>query len=177
MEFHDEPLQGVRRVQLRRFVDTRGDFVKIFVRSVWEAQGVNFSSAEEYYSRSGANVIRGMHFQVPPHDHDKVVYCVTGVVEDVLLDLRKGGNYGCHYSLMLSADEPTLLFIPKGIAHGFKSFTDGSLMVYKTSTEYAPEHDRGIRWDSFGYDWKCPSPIISERDQSHPALANFNSPF
>jgi dTDP-4-dehydrorhamnose 3,5-epimerase-like enzyme len=107
----------------------------------------------------------------------KVVYCAAGAVDDVLLDLRKGSGYGRVAQVRLSADEPSLVFIPQGIAHGFRSLTDHSLMVYKTSTEHAPSADAGLLWSSFGHDWGCDAPVMSERDQRHPALADFNSPF
>jgi dTDP-4-dehydrorhamnose 3,5-epimerase len=177
MKLVDEPLKGVLRFQLNRLADIRGLFVKTYSRSVFTAAGAEFDFREEYYSVSGKDVIRGMHFQIPPHDHEKIVYCAMGAVEDVLLDLRAGRGFGKTYSLVLSASEPALLFIPRGIAHGFKSLTDDSLMIYKTSTEYAPEHDRGIRWDGFGFDWKCDDPILSDRDRKHPSLAEFVTPF
>jgi dTDP-4-dehydrorhamnose 3,5-epimerase/CDP-3, 6-dideoxy-D-glycero-D-glycero-4-hexulose-5-epimerase len=118
-----------------------------------------------------------MHFQMPPHDHVKVVYCAAGAVLDVLLDLRAGSAYGNLASAHLSGDEPHILWIPKGIAHGFLSLTDNSLMIYKTSSEHAPTHDAGIRYDSFGFNWAIDDPILSDRDRQHIALADFTSPF
>jgi dTDP-4-dehydrorhamnose 3,5-epimerase len=177
MEFLEAPLPGVRLVRLDRRNDRRGSFVKTFGRSSYAAAGLHFDFHEEYYTLSGKDVVRGMHFQLPPHDHEKIVYCAVGAVEDVLLDLRAGPHYGKTCSFHLNAEGPDLLYIPKGIAHGFKSLTDGSLMIYKTGTEYAPSHDKGIRWDSFGYDWKLDRPILSDRDGMHPALADFATPF
>jgi dTDP-4-dehydrorhamnose 3,5-epimerase len=177
MEFAKEILPGVHRLGLKRLADARGDFVKTFSRSVYGAAGVSFDFAEEYYSTSHKDVIRGMHFQIPPHDHGKIVYCAVGAVRDVLLDLRKGPGYGKAVSLVLSADAPELLVIAKGVAHGFAALQDNSLMVYKTNTEYAPQHDRGIRWDSFGFDWKVSNPLLSDRDKLHPPFAEFASPF
>lgn len=177
MEILEQPLPGAWHIRLKRLPDARGCFVKTYSRSFYEASGIRLDMAEEYYSVSQKNVIRGMHFQIPPHDHDKVIYCAAGTVEDVLLDLRSGPGYGKIYMARLSGDEPDLLFIPKGVAHGFLSLTDGSLMVYKTSAEYAPQHDKGILWNSFGYDWKTPSPILSERDRQHPPFGAFVSPF
>ena len=177
MQFVEEVLPGTWRVKLKSFADDRGIFVKTYVRSVFAAAGIAFDFHEEFYSISRKDVVRGMHFQLPPHDHVKIVYCAVGVVEDVVLDLRKGVNYGAFRSVLLRADEPEMLIVPIGIAHGFKSLTDNSLMVYKTSAEHAPQHDCGIRWDSFGFDWGEGEPIISARDRAHPALADFSSPF
>ncbi len=177
MQFGEQILPGAHRVVLKKLSDLRGDFVKTYARSVYAAAGVAFESGEEYYSVSHKDVVRGMHFQTPPHDHAKIVYCVAGAVEDVLLDLRQGPGFGKFVSVTLSAQSPELILAPKGIAHGFRALTDGSIMVYKTSTEYAPHNDRGIRWDSFGFDWHCAAPVVSERDRGHPAFADFQSPF
>lgn len=172
-----ELLPGVWLISLVDFKDQRGQFVKTYSQKMFEGWGFNFDFREEFYSYSSANVIRGMHFQLPPFDHEKIVYCPSGKVLDVLLDLRTGPNYGKSTSLILSGDVPTVLFIPRGIAHGFKSLQDHSLMIYKTSTEHNPSHDAGILWNSFGFDWDCTDPIISLRDSGHPGLQGFTSPF
>lgn len=184
MHFIQQLLPGAWLVQLKRFEDARGSFVKTYSRTFFDAalkveasHLAAFDFREEFYSMSVKNVIRGMHFQLPPHDHVKLVYCSMGAVEDVLLDLRRGPDYGRSVSVQLSGDTPQLLVIPKGIAHGFVSLTDQSMMVYKTSTEHAPSHDAGIRFDSFGHSWPTATPILSARDRAHPAFADFVSPF
>lgn len=177
MEFSREILPGARLVLLKRFDDLRGSFVKTYAYSAFDKQGAAFDLREEFYSFSHKNVIRGMHFQLPPHDHVKLVFCPVGAVLDVLVDLRHGPGYGRVESVVLGEDVPSMLVIPRGIAHGFKSLRDNSLMVYKTSTEHAPSHDAGIHWDSFGFDWCVDAPIVSARDAAHPALADFESPF
>lgn len=177
MQFTEELLPGTWLVRLKRFEDMRGSFIKTYAHSVFQAAGTPFETVEEFYSVSKKDVVRGMHFQVPPHDHIKLVYCPVGSVLDVLLDLRPGVDYGRSVSVVLSEAEPAALVIPKGIAHGFRSLQDGSLMVYKTSTEHTPSHDAGIRWDSFGHDWGIDTPIISDRDQQHPSFADFDTPF
>ena len=177
MNFVDEPLSGAYRVRLNQLADNRGIFVKTYMRSVFAAAGMCFDFCEEYYSVSKKDVIRGMHFQVPPHHHDKIVYCPVGAVEDVLLDLRSGPGYGNFCSILLSDDRPELIIVPKGVAHGFRSLKDLSVIVSKASTEYAPQHDMGVRWDSFGFDWRCESPILSHRDRLHQGFSDFKSPF
>jgi dTDP-4-dehydrorhamnose 3,5-epimerase/CDP-3, 6-dideoxy-D-glycero-D-glycero-4-hexulose-5-epimerase len=184
MQFVEELLPGTWLIRLKRFDDARGSFVKTFARSVFDAalsNGVPGFAAidirEEFYSTSVKDVIRGMHFQLPPHDHAKLVYCAVGAVDDVLLDLRQGSNYGRVASVRLDSREPCAVLVPSGVAHGFRSLSDDSLMVYKTSTEHAPSHDAGVRFDSFGFDWQCPNPILSARDQAHPAFTGFSSPF
>jgi len=177
MQFSEEILPGAWLVTLKRFVDLRGTFVKTFAHTLFEQNETCFEMREEFYSVSNKDVIRGMHFQLPPHDHVKLVYCPVGAVEDVLLDLRSGPGYGKVARVHLSGDLPSLVFIPKGIAHGFRALVDGSLMVYKTSTEHAPMADAGIRWASFGHDWDLDQPILSNRDRQHPTLDDFLTPF
>ena len=177
MEFTRELLPGARLMSLKKFSDQRGIFVKTFSRSVFEEYGAAFEFSEEFYSSSRKDVVRGMHFQKPPYDHVKLVYCAAGAVLDVLVDLRRGPGQGRVANVLLSADEPAILVIPSGIAHGFKSLQDDSLMVYKTSTEYSPSHDAGVLWDSIGFDWNIAHPIVSARDSAHTALADFISPF
>jgi len=164
-------------LRLNRLEDSRGFFVKTVSKSILKKLSYNFELQEEYYTSSKKNVIRGMHFQTPPHDHVKLVYCALGSVLDVMLDLRVGPNYGKIYSVVLDAASPSLLIIPKGVAHGFKALEENSLMVYKTSTEHEAQHDTGILWDSFGFEWGVNSVILSERDQNHVKFDKFISPF
>ncbi len=164
-------------VKLNKIEDLRGGFVKTVSESLLNTLNIDFHLKEEYFSWSKKNVIRGVHFQMPPYDHIKLVYCQSGAVLDVLLDLRPGHGYRKSYSLVLSAKEPKLLVIPKGVAHGFKSLDDDSLMIYKTSTEHSPQYDAGILWNSFGFDWGIDNPILSERDKFHPAFKAFESCF
>ena len=177
MQFERELLPGVMLFTLKQLKDTRGHFVKTYTRSLFDSLGIEFDFREEFYSMSHKDVIRGMHFQLPPYDHVKFVTCPIGAVLDVLVDLRCGAGQGRIASVVMSADAPMAIMIPKGIAHGFKALCDDSLMVYKTSTEYKPSHDAGIRWDSLGFDWGVQSPVVSVRDAAHPTLDEFVSPF
>jgi dTDP-4-dehydrorhamnose 3,5-epimerase/CDP-3, 6-dideoxy-D-glycero-D-glycero-4-hexulose-5-epimerase len=177
MEILKELLPGCFLLQPKRFEDARGVFVKTYHEDLCQALGVSLDIREEFYSVSRKNVLRGMHFQLPPHAHQKLVHCMRGVVMDVLLDLRNGPDYGKAVSVELSGENAHLVFIPKGVAHGFVTLTDEALMLYKTSTVHAPQADCGIRWDSFGFNWALSQPILSARDQQHSALADFVSPF
>lgn len=177
MVLEKEVLPGTWLIKLNPVLDDRGAFIKTFSAGLYKEMGLSTLINEEYYSISHKNVIRGMHFQVPPHDHAKLVYCLAGEVEDVVLDIRQGYNYGNCVGLRLSSLEPSLLWIPPGIAHGFRSKCDHTIMVYKTSSEFQPLADQGIRWNSFGYDWGNENFIISDRDCLHPYLSEFESPF
>ena len=175
MRIVSELLEGTFLLEPARFDDLRGNFVKTYHESDWKALALPFKMEEEFFSVSRKNVIRGMHFQIPPHAHEKVVYCLSGSVQDVLLDLRPGPDFGRATSVVLSGENRNILYIPKGIAHGFLALEDETLMMYKTSTMHAPQSDRGIRWDSFGFEWDIDVPVISMRDQNHPVFSEFNS--
>jgi dTDP-4-dehydrorhamnose 3,5-epimerase len=164
-------------LQPNRSEDPRGLFVKTYQKDLFIRLGVDLDIREEFYSISHKNVIRGMHFQLPPHEHAKLVCCLRGKVRDVLLDLRKGAGYGRVNSAELSDEDCHLLCIPKGIAHGFAALTDDAMMLYKTSTAHVPQADCGICWDSFGFSWGIADPTISDRDQQHGLFADFASPF
>lgn len=171
-------LTGCFELQPKPFEDARGRFVKVFHTQAFTAHGLETNFAEEYYSVSNKNVIRGMHFQMPPMEHVKVVYCVQGAVLDVVVDLRVGSpTYGQTTMLELSAAKANSLYIPKGMAHGFCSLSDHSIMVYKVSTVYAPAQDAGILWDSVGVSWPTTQAILSARDQTFAPLVQFVSPF
>lgn len=177
MKKTEELLAGCYLLQPNRFEDQRGSFVKTYHEPLCRDLGVNMDIREEYYSTSKKNVIRGMHFQLPPQAHEKLVYCVQGGVLDVLLDLRAGADFGRIATAELTSENKNIIFIPKGVAHGFLALSDDSLMIYKTSTVHCAESDCGIRWDSFGFDWGVSDPIISDRDTRQTGFSNFKSPF
>lgn len=178
MTIVSEPLSGAFLLKPKIFEDARGDFVKTFHEGVFRELGIDFKPVEEFFSTSRKNVLRGMHFQLPPHDHAKLVYCVSGSVRDVLLDLRRGSpTYGRAISAELSRENHLQFFIPPGVAHGFLTLENDSIMVYKTSAVHAPSHDAGVRWNSFGFHWQVDSPLLSSRDQALPAFEDYPTPF
>lgn len=178
MDLIPTTLEGCYQVRPFFAQDERGTFVKTFHAERFSALGLPTEWREEYYSSSRKGVIRGMHFQTPPHDHEKLVYCIQGRVLDVVVDLRKDApTYGRHFAVELDAACGHGVMIPKGMAHGFLALTENVLMTYKVTSVYAPENDSGIRWDSFGLEWGVDRPIVSSRDRAHPTFADFNSPF
>ncbi|WP_284213071.1 dTDP-4-dehydrorhamnose 3,5-epimerase [Comamonas jiangduensis] len=178
MQINELSLSGCYLFKPGAFEDSRGRFVKSFVASQLKINGLRTDFVEQYYSTSKAGVIRGMHFQTPPHDHAKLVYCAAGAVTDVILDLRrKSPTFGNTYAINLTASSGHAIYIAAGIAHGFMAVEEGTIMVYNVTSEYAPDYDKGIRWDSFGFEWGIDAPIISERDKNFPKLEEFKSPF
>lgn len=177
MEIVKELLPGCFLIKPNRFEDNRGVFVKTYHEDIFKSMGCAQEVREEFYSVSHKNVVRGMHFQLPPHDHEKIVFCTHGSVLDVLLDLRQGRTYGTTASAELSLENGYIICIPKGVAHGFVSHEDQTMMLYKTSTVHNPGSDSGIRWDSFGFDWGVAAPVLSSRDINHRQFHDFVSPF
>ena len=178
MQLTELPMGGCFLLQPSVLHDARGRFAKPIVASQLQAHGLCTDFVEQYHSTSVPGVVRGMHFQLPPHPHAKLVYCAAGAVNDVLLDLRKQSHtYGRSIALRLTAESGHALYLAAGIAHGFVALTAPALMIYNVTSEYAPSHDAGVRWDSFGFDWGVTDPVLSERDQSLPAFDDFVSPF
>ena len=158
--------------------DSRGFFAKVFHRPLWKDLGLQTAFAEEYVTYSLPWTLRGLHFQLPPVAHEKVVLCLRGNAFDVAVDLRRGSpTYGAHISVNLSSMQSNALYLPRGVAHGFCVTGSEALLYYKLTTVYSPEHDAGIRWDSAGIAWPMTDPILSKRDQELPTLEDFESPF
>jgi dTDP-4-dehydrorhamnose 3,5-epimerase len=178
MQFQELPLPGARLITLPAFFDDRGSFTKTFHDTTLQNAGISFELKESYFSISNKDVIRGMHFQLPPHQHAKIVFCPKGAILDVIVDLRRDSlTYGRHYAQELSEANHLAYYIPEGFAHGFKSLTDDAMTYYLVTSEYSRDHDTGIRYDSIGFDWQLASPVISERDLSFPSIGAFDSPF
>ena len=178
MEFEPTSLPGCLRVRSRVLDDDRGSFLKLFNDPAFADAGLCGDWKEVYTSSSRRGVIRGMHFQLPPDDHHKLVFCLDGEVLDVVLDLRRGSpTENRAIGLTLTSGSGTGLFIPRGCAHGFLGVSERSTMLYLVTSPYSPERDRGVRWDSFGFAWPIDVPLLSPRDAAHPALADFATPF
>ncbi len=167
MKFVSTEIDGVYIIENFNAKDSRGSFTKTFNAEMFKEAKLCVGFKESYYSISNKDVIRGMHFQLPPFEHEKLVYVAKGEVLDVVLDLRKDSKtFGKYISVNLSGDNCRSLYIPKGLAHGFRSLKDDTIMVYNVSTVYNAEYDSGILYNSFGFDWGIITPIISERDKS-----------
>jgi len=158
--------------------DQRGFFAKIFHRPLWEELGLCTEFEEEYVTRSLPGTLRGLHFQVPPMHHHKVVLCLRGRAWDVAVDLRRDSpTFGEHISVNLSCTMANALYIPAGLAHGFCVTGAEALLYYKLSSVYSPAHDSGIRWDSAEIPWPISDPVLSERDKKLGSFEDFESPF
>ena len=173
-------LEGVYITTNFNVNDDRGLFVKTFNKNTFKENNLDFKIRESFYSISNKNVIRGMHFQLPPNDHEKLVYVPKGSIIDVVIDLRKESKtFKKFISVELSEENKKSIFIPKGLAHGFKSLKNNTITVYNVSTEYNDKSDQGITYNSFGYNWNVKDPLLSERDKTFLSLNDFltNNPF
>ncbi len=178
MNIRETTITGCFVIEPKIFHDQRGTFIKSYQRSLFESAGLEAFFPEEFYSISKKNVVRGMHFQTPPHDHAKLVSCLKGEILDVILDLRpRSSSFKKFTALPLSSENPVSVYIPRGCAHGFLSLSEESYVYYSTSSEHHVAHDTGVRWDSFGFNWPVSEPILSQRDLSFIPLSNLSNPF
>ena len=178
IQFTESKLPGCFVVQFPVVHDHRGHFVKTIQKSVFDEYGLEGDFKECFYSTSHKNVLRGMHFQLPPSDHAKLVYCTAGAIYDMTLDLRIGSpTYGEHEIYELSSNASNAVYLPRGIAHGFYVREGPAVMVYHVTSEHDPERDAGILWDSFNAAWPVQDPIVSARDAGFISLDKFESPF
>ena len=175
-------IEGVVIVEPRLFRDARGYFFESFSARDFSEKVRAVDFVQDNESRSTCGVLRGLHFQRPPHAQSKLVRCVRGAVLDVAVDIRRGSpTYGRHVAVELTEDNHLQLFIPRGFAHGFAVLSAEAVFQYKCDDYYAPEADGGIsiRDASLGIDWHIPEEkaVLSEKDTRHPLLRDFVSPF
>ena len=167
MEIENTLIPGLKLIHLNEFKDIRGSFINTFNFDFFAENNLETKFKESYYSISAKNVIRGMHFQIPPFEHTKLVYLNQGQIVDVVLDVRKASpTYGQHFSIELNTENPILVHIPEGCAHGFLSLEDHTMVTYLQTSCYNNTCDKGIKYNSFGMNWGIENPIISERDLS-----------
>jgi dTDP-4-dehydrorhamnose 3,5-epimerase len=154
--------------------DLRGNFTKVYSESFFIRNNIPVTFNECFYSKSSKNTLRGMHFQEHPHGVGKLIYCVDGEILDVFLDIRiKSKTFGLFESINLSGDSGNALFLPDGVAHGFLTKSSSSIVCYLQTGEYIKSADSGILWNSFGMNWDCESPILSDRDKKFIKLAEY----
>lgn len=170
MRFRETELAGAYRVGLERHGDERGFFARAFCREEFRTHGLESEVVQANLSvNRRRGTLRGMHFQLPPAAEVKMVRCVKGSVYDVILDLRPGSpTFGDWLGIELDDREREMLYVPKGFAHGFQTLTDDAEVFYLVTAAYAPERERGVRYDDprFGIEWPLEVSEISEKDRS-----------
>ena len=162
--------------------DSRGFFLERWNERTFASLGLP-AFVQDNHSRSQRGVLRGLHFQAPPHGQGKLVSVVRGRIFDVAVDLRVGSpTYGRWAGVTLDGDQPAWLWLPAGFAHGFLILSDEADVLYKVDAGYAPESEGGLAWDDpeVGIDWPREpgvAPILSAKDRAWPRLAALRSPF
>lgn len=171
-------IPGCFEIIFTPFNDARGSFIKTFHNEIFKELNVNINVAEEFFTYSKKNVFRGLHFQVPPMELSKVIYCVSGSVRDFVVDLRVGSpTYGQWAGFDLNEESPSAVFIPPGLAHGFYVTSEKAIVQYKVSKLYDPASDTGISYTTFDFAKEIVDPVISEKDSKLVSIDEFVSPF
>ena len=183
MQIINTSIPGVFIIEPRVFGDARGYFFESFsARDFAQLTGLNVNFVQDNESFSRYGVLRGLHFQLPPHAQAKLVRVVQGTVLDVAVDLRSGSpTYGRHVAVELSAENHRQFFMPKGFAHGFSVLSPEVTFQYKCDDYYHPEAEGASAWNDpdLAIDWQLPagSVILSDKDRHHPSFRAFSSPF
>lgn len=177
MEIIKTEISGVLIVEPTVYGDARGYFFESFnEREFREKSGFKVHFVQDNESLSSYGVVRGLHFQRPPHAQSKLVRVIRGEVLDVAVDIRPNSpTFGKHVAVRLSAENHRQFFIPKGFAHGFSVLSQDAVFQYKCDDFYAPDTEGAIAWNDpqLAIDWQLPadSVILSEKDKNHPTLS------
>ena len=173
-EFERQKIEDVILVKPKVFGDNRGFFMEAYKKSEFLENGITVEFNQDNHSKSTKGVLRGLHYQKSPYAQAKLVRCSKGRIYDVAVDIRpKSKTFGQYVKVELSEENKQMLFIPEGFAHGFVVLSEEAELLYKASGEYAPQADRGIRWndETIGIDWEIDfKPILSEKDMAQPFL-------
>jgi dTDP-4-dehydrorhamnose 3,5-epimerase len=180
MNIVETEIKGVFIIEPKLFGDNRGYFFESFSQREFESVIGPVTFVQDNQSKSSYGVVRGLHFQKPPHAQAKLVRVVKGKVLDVAVDLRKDSpTFGKYMAVELSDENHRQVFIPKGFAHGFSVLSEEAVFQYKCDEYYAPESEAAIAWDDqdLNIDWKVPAEdvVLSAKDRNHPTLKEFIS--
>lgn len=170
MRFIRTELPGAWIVELEPIADERGYFARSFCKQEFEEHGLDPRVVQMNVSRNArAGTLRGMHMQVAPHGETKLIRCTRGAIFDVIVDLREGSPAHARWTgVELSAETGRMLYVPRGFLHGFITLVDDTEVTYSVSERYAPDAERGARWDDpvFAIEWPLEPTVMSEKDRS-----------
>ncbi|MCT4665844.1 MAG: dTDP-4-dehydrorhamnose 3,5-epimerase [Flavobacteriales bacterium] len=173
-------IAGLKIIEPKVFEDSRGYFFESFSKHKLAEAGIKEEFLQDNQSLSQKGVLRGLHFQKPPFAQSKLVRVIKGSVLDVAVDLRKKSpTYGAHFKIVLSEENKTQLYIPKGFAHGFLTLEPDTIFSYKCGDYYHKESEDALFWNDpiLGIDWGIEDPLVSEKDQIVSSFKDFVSPF
>lgn len=172
MIFKQTPLEGAYVIEAEMLEDERGFFARTFCTNEFEAHGLNLRIVQcnlSYNRLKGT--LRGMHYQVSPRAEAKLVCCTRGGIYDAIIDLRQDSStYREWFGIKMTAGNHLMLYVPEGLAHGFQTLEDNTVVFYQMSEYYSPECARGVRWDDpkFAIEWPMVPNAISEEDAGYP---------
>jgi len=171
MIFQETPLAGSCLIELEKKGDDRGFFARAFCEREFGAMGLSTRFVQVNNSLSAQKgTLRGMHYQLAPKAETKLVRCIRGSLYDVILDLRKGSaTFGKSFGAEISAENRRMMYVPRGFAHGFITLSDDTEAFYFVDEFYAPELERGLRWNDprFAIDWPTAPTVVSNKDCGH----------
>jgi dTDP-4-dehydrorhamnose 3,5-epimerase len=170
------PLEGLVVVDIDFFRDERGFFIETWHKRDFAEAGLPYDFVQDSHSRSGARVLRGLHYQDMRAPMAKLVRCTAGRILDVAVDLRvESATFGKWYSVELSAENQRLILVPVGFAHGFATLSEVCEIQYKQTEFYAPSSEGGIAWNDpdLAIDWPYNDPVLSRRDRHQPSLKDY----
>ncbi len=174
MIFSETKLKGAFIVDIEPIEDARGFFARSWCQEEFKRHALNPRLEQCNISFNKKNgTLRGMHFQLSPHQEAKLVRCTKGNIYDVIIDMRlESETFREWIGIELSADNRRMLYVPEGFAHGYQTMEDDSEIFYQVSESYHPESERGVRWDDplIGIAWPMAQPLISDKDRSWPRL-------
>lgn len=179
MQVHTTPLSGVLVLEPVVHRDERGFFLESYSARTLSQAGITDNFVQDNHSRSVKKTLRGLHYQVN-HGQSKLVRVLSGAIFDVAVDVQWGSpTFGQWFGQVLTAENFLQLYIPSGFAHGFCVLTDTADVAYKCNSYYAPQDERGLAWNdpAIGIAWPVDDPILSARDQNHPALHEIGHDF
>jgi dTDP-4-dehydrorhamnose 3,5-epimerase len=172
MKFHETPLAGARLIELEKRGDARGFFARLFCEREFGAAGLETRFVNVNNSLSAAaGTLRGLHYQLGDAAEMKIVRCVKGALWDAILDLRPDSpSYGRWFGATLSAENRLMMYVPRGFAHAILTLEPDTEAIYLVSAHYAPQEERGVRWNDprFGVEWPIPPQEISPKDAGWP---------
>ncbi|MCM3128229.1 dTDP-4-dehydrorhamnose 3,5-epimerase [Paenibacillus provencensis] len=169
-------LEGAILIEPKVHGDNRGFFMESYNEEVFHRNGIKHPFIQDNHSLSAEpGVLRGLHYQLNPKAQTKLVRVIAGAIYDVIVDIRQNSpTFGQWVGVILSEHNKRQLLVPKGFAHGFCTLVPNTQVIYKVDEYYSPENDRGILWNdpALNIDWPVSQPVLSDKDQKHPVLAD-----
>lgn len=169
----ETPIKNLILFKPEIYRDQRGEFLEAYRKHFFKDLELEIEFVQDNISRSEKNVIRGLHYQLPPASQVKLVMVMHGEILDIAVDLRPHSpTFGEHYAAKLSSENRQMLLIPTGFAHGFSVLSDEATVYYKCNDYYNSELERGIRWDDpeLNIGWSVENPVLSDKDKNLPTL-------